>query len=303
MPSAPEPAEVGVDRAIPLTAKTKTAIRTPKPNIEPRFVFMVDLPLGGSCGFAKPQRQPPQPFSRSGEDGVCHRRGHWRHAWLANTAWFFAALHDVRLDPRHFLQSQKRIVVEVGLLNASVFEAQLAVQSGGKAVDHAPLHLRHHAGWIDADAAVHRANHAVYTNAVVFNRDFRHLTDEAAKRLVHRDSAEMTLGQRFAPARLLCDAIQYPQVPWRVFQQLSPVLERVSFGRAGKLIHKALHHKTPMPMAYRPPPEHRDPRLGRMQVNQVIGGCLEVRRGGHSFDRGWVHPVPSHHRSKRRALD
>src|SRR6266849_1554550 len=286
----PEPAEVGVDRAIPLADKTRAANRTPIPNIEPRVVFMVDLPLRGSCGF-KPQRQPPQALSRGGEDGVCNRWSHRRHAWFTNAARLLAAAHDVRLYPRHLLQPQERIVVEVGLLNASLLETQLAVQSRGEAIDHAALHLGRHGGGIDADAAVHRANHAVYPNAVVFHRDFRHLSDEASERLVHRDPTEMPFGKRLAPARLLRGEIQYSQVPWGVLEQLSPVLERVFFGRAGKLIHKALHHKSIMGVAHRPPPQHWNPRLGRMELNQMIGRCLDVRRVGGPFDRGCVHPV------------
>src|SRR5262249_2380052 len=65
----------------------------------------------------------------------------------------------------------------------------------------------------------------------------------------------------------------------------------------------ALHHKSCVRMAHRAPPQHRYAWLGGMQLNQMTGRSLDVRRIGRAFDRGCVHSVLDHHWPEGCALE
>src|SRR6266496_1133983 len=275
-PSCSETAAAGegvAENRAPLTrsAAPPNAIRRTFRRPESRSVFMASFPSAGwGTGLRQPERQPPEPLPRCGENGVGDRRRDRRHGGLADTSGLLGARDDVRFDSRHLVEPQQRVVVKIRLLDASLFEADLSVERRRQAEDDTGLHLRGHAGRIDADPAVHGADDAVYANPAVLDRHFRHLRHEAAERLVNRDTAEARLREGCSPTAFLGGQVEDAQVPRMVLEQQTPILQRVEPCGTRELVNEALYDEAGMRMADRTPPEDRDARLGGMQADPVI---------------------------------
>src|SRR5207244_5372224 len=111
-------------------------------------------------------------------DGVGHGRCEWRHAGLAYAAGFFGARHDVNLDPRHFVDAQRAIGIEVALRRAAGLDLHLAVVERAQREPDAAFHLRADHVGIDGHAAVDGADHALDLDLAIAHRHFGHLRDE-----------------------------------------------------------------------------------------------------------------------------
>src|SRR5262245_61247154 len=72
-----------------------------------------------------------------GEDRVGQRRHDRGGRGLADAAGRRAAVDDVHLDLRHLVEAQHAIVAEVGLLDASVLQGDLAEERRRQAIDDA----------------------------------------------------------------------------------------------------------------------------------------------------------------------
>ena len=131
--------------------------------------------------------------------------------------------------------------MEVGLIDVSVGERDLAVQRRRQAVADAALHLRlHHVGR-DCDAAVDRAHHAIDRDLVAAHRNFRHLRHHRAEGLVHGDAASAPLLFREwrVPSGLLGRELERTDVARMLAEQRQPESDRVLSRRVRQLID---HH-------------------------------------------------------------
>ncbi len=95
----------------------------------------------------------------------------------------------------HFVQAQHRIVVEVPLFHPPVLEGDLTVKRRGEAEDDAAFHLRADGVRVYHRTAVDRADNPMDSDLTLLgNRDFRHLSHEAAERGVHGQAAPVPCG-------------------------------------------------------------------------------------------------------------
>src|SRR5262249_2856024 len=99
------------------------------------------------------------------------------------------------MDPQHL------VGVEIGLLDSSVFQGDLAVKCCRGAKDDRTLDLRSNGVGIDGDAAIDRANDPVNVDLSVSRHfDFGNLRHVSRKNELQGDAATETLPQRLSPA-------------------------------------------------------------------------------------------------------
>jgi len=135
------------------------------------------------------------------------RRG--GHAGLADAAWGFAALDQVNLDSRSFVDSHHAVVVEIALLYSALVDGDIAVQGGGQPEYQAALQLRDHRIRIDDDARVHHAHQAMHADlAAGIDLRLGDRRNESAECHLQRDAAARAAGQGASPARLLRGEIE-----------------------------------------------------------------------------------------------
>ena len=106
-----------------------------------------------------------------------------------------ARRHDMHLDRRHLVDAQRRVVVEVRLLDDAVLERDRAVQRGGQAEADAAFHLRADDVGVDRDAAIDGADDAVDAEAAVALT----VTSATCATNVLNDSCTATPRPRFRP--------------------------------------------------------------------------------------------------------
>src|SRR5205085_9199915 len=80
-------------------------------------------------------REFSYPLARRRENRVGQRRHHTRSSRLADPARRLEALHQRDVDPWCLVDAQYAVVAEVGLLDATVLESDLAVKRGRQAED------------------------------------------------------------------------------------------------------------------------------------------------------------------------
>src|SRR6267378_7637949 len=73
-------------------------------------------------------RQLSQALASCRKDRVGYCRADQRSPGLAHSAWWLRTLDDVDLDGRRLIDTQDLVGVEVGLLDTSVFEGDLAIE-------------------------------------------------------------------------------------------------------------------------------------------------------------------------------
>ena len=80
---------------------------------------------------------------------------------LADATGSLGALHQVRLDHRHLVDTHRQIAVEIALLDASILEGDRAVQRSGQPEDRSALNLCCDRIRIDLHAAIDGADDAL----------------------------------------------------------------------------------------------------------------------------------------------
>src|SRR5919198_4372805 len=122
------------------------------------------------CGW-KLERQPLETLSRERKNRVGNG---WRDGWgsrFADSSWSFLARHDMHAAFGHLVDAQYRIVAEVRLLDAAIFQRDAPVQRGGKAEGDRRLNLCFNRERIDGDAAVDCRGHLVHANRIALQRN------------------------------------------------------------------------------------------------------------------------------------
>src|SRR5262245_13461483 len=148
--------------------------------------------LAGLCPaqIIVPQRQGADALASDPKDGVTHRWGNWRHAWLADPTPFGAASErQVRLYLGHSVETQHRVVIEIALDYAALFDGNLAVQSRCQAPNDTAFYLFGDGQWIDHMAAVNGTYDALNPDlAPLAYRHFGDLGDDGAVALDDGDT-------------------------------------------------------------------------------------------------------------------
>ena len=196
---------------------------------------------------------------------------------------------------------QHLVVVEVGLLHAAVLEGQLrcAARRPGRRRCRTPSAPRCRLGLTAMPQSIAQTTRCTRI-APFSDRHLRHLRDEAAEGLVHRDAACRGPSPAACPSRpsrppgsARRDGADAPCSSARRYSTGSlPAAcasssTRLSMTKPVWLWPTERHHSTGMPV------------LRRMQVDAVVGDALEVGRIGDAFDRGGVDAVLDHHRLER----
>src|SRR5450759_1044414 len=76
------------------------------------------------------ERHAPQALAGQREHRVGNRRCDRRRARFADAGGQFTTCHDMYLDPRHFGKAQRRVVMEIRLHHAAVFQRDRTMQGG-----------------------------------------------------------------------------------------------------------------------------------------------------------------------------
>src|SRR5260370_21067413 len=116
--------------------------------------------IGLPSGFelSRVDRQTSDTLAGRGEDRIsdCWRNNCARG--FAEAAGRFSAFHDVRLDHRRFIDAHRSVVMEIALLDASGFQRDRAVKSGGQPGEGAAIHFGRDRVALDDETAIHCAN-------------------------------------------------------------------------------------------------------------------------------------------------
>src|SRR4030095_8825554 len=110
----------------------------------------------------------------------------------------------VDFDLRRLIHAQDLVAIEVGLLDATVLESDLAIERGRDAEDDRALDLRPDGVGIDDGAAIDRADDAPDTNGSVLRHlDLRDLRNVGREGKLEGDATADPFRQRLSPAGLL----------------------------------------------------------------------------------------------------
>src|SRR5687768_11192067 len=112
---------------------------------------------------------PSDALPGSFEYCVSYGRRDRRCADFAHTSRIIRAGHDISLNHRHFVNSQGLVLVEIGLLNSSLLERNVAAQCGAQSVNDGALHLLFNARRVDGDAAIHGTDDAMDADFALYD--------------------------------------------------------------------------------------------------------------------------------------
>ena len=222
-------------------------------------------------------RQPPQGDAGRGIDRVAQRGRPAVHAGLADAAGRLAALDDMNLDLRRLVDAQHAVVMEVGLLDASLVDGDLAVERGGQAEDQPAFELRHDRVGIDGDAGIDRRGDAAQLHFALFvDFGFHHGRDEAAERRLHADAAPDARRQRLAPVGFFRHEIERRQQPRLLAEHGAAEVDRILARLARQFVHEAFdgEHVVVGTDAAPESGRHRrrfGPHIFDMEIGNVVG--------------------------------
>src|ERR1700704_3595693 len=127
------------------------------------------------------------------EDRIRDRRCDDSRPGFADAAGRLSALHEMGLDHRCFIHSNRSVGVEIALLDAAVLQIDLTVHCSRQPEDRSAFHLRGHYVGINDDTTVYRANDALHANRTVTRYlDFRHLREITAEGMLQGHAATLT---------------------------------------------------------------------------------------------------------------
>src|SRR5690242_3609993 len=162
--------------------------------------------------------------SRDRKDRIGQSGHDTRRARLAYPAGRFRALYDTDVNLRRLVHAEHAVIAEVRLLNATLLDRDFPVQRSGQAENDAALHLCANGVGIDLHTAIDGAPHACRPDvAVLVNRDFHDLRNEAAEAGTKGDSPPLSGRQRLAPTGPLGSELQDLARARASFEQRQPV--------------------------------------------------------------------------------
>ena len=132
-----------------------------------------------------------------------------------------AALDDVDLDRRRFINAQHPVIVEVRLLHPAFLDRDLAPQRRGQAEDQPALKLRHNGVGVDGNAGVDGAGDTPQMHGThVIDLGFNHRRNEAAEGRLRAHATADAGRQRLAPAGFLGDELERGLQPRRAVEHI-----------------------------------------------------------------------------------
>ena len=142
--------------------------------------------------------------SGGGEDSVAERRRHRRHRRLADAAPKIAARHDHGFDPRHAVDAQHPVGVEIRLLDGAVFDRDFTVKRRGQRIDDGALGLHFDPEWVDHMAGIDRGDRAMDAD--------KHALQTSGRTVYTAHAVQMPTSPTSAAQRLLLHRIR-PRLP------------------------------------------------------------------------------------------
>ena len=124
----------------------------------------------------------------------------------------------MHVDLRHFVETQQRVVIEVTLFDAPVFDGNFAFECCGEPIDNTAFHLRDDCVRVHHLAAIDGAHHAMHTHLAILHRHLRHLCTVTAERFGNSDAACASGGRRCAPSGFLGGQFEHPEMAWMLDQ-------------------------------------------------------------------------------------
>src|SRR5262249_7346703 len=130
-------------------------------------------PQSGQCSLRRFElgaidRQLPNSLARRREDRVGDRGYHRRRTRLTDAPWRLGALDQMDVDQRRLVDAQHPVVVKIALLDAAVFNRDLAEQGGRNPKNYPALHLCLYRVRVDDRPAIDGADHALYADVTLF---------------------------------------------------------------------------------------------------------------------------------------
>src|SRR5665213_315035 len=144
-------------------------------------------------------REFSQALAGGGEDGVGHGGRDGRHGSFPYASGVVVGFHYVHVYPRHFIDSQNVVGVEVALLDAAFVDGDFAFKGGRETEDDAAFDLLTDDGGVHDVPAIDRAGYAMHPELAAGDGDFGDLRVETAYVVHHGDSLEVS-GGRFTPS-------------------------------------------------------------------------------------------------------
>src|SRR6266403_36725 len=226
-------------------------------------------------------RQLSQALASCRKDRVGYCRDDQRSPGLAHSAWWLRTLDDVDLDGRRLIDTQDLVGIEVGLLDTSVFEGDLAIERRRDAEVDRALDLRPDGVGIDDGAAIDRADNAPDTNRPVPRHfDFGNLRHIGREDELDRDAAADPFRQRLSPAGLFCGKLEDSVGEGRFVEENPPIGDRLLLRRRRQFVHEAFSHEYVM---RRPDAAPKGSRNARRLHPQILD--VHVREGIGQIDR------------------
>src|SRR5713101_5122529 len=150
----------------------------------------------------------------------------------------------MNLDGRRLVYAQDLIVVEIALLDAPIFEGDLAIERRRDAEHDGALDLRLDGVGIDRDAAIDRADDPADANcSVPRHLDFDNLRHVGREDELEGDAAAESLRQWLSPAGLFGGELEDGLGAGRLIEQRPPIGDRILFRRRRQLVHEAFGHE------------------------------------------------------------
>src|SRR5580658_7044756 len=148
-------------------------------------------------------RQLPQADAGRCKERVGERRCCRDRARFADPAGCLLAADQMHLDGRGLVNAHDSIIIEITLLNATLVDCDLAIQSCAESEDEAALYLCRNRIGIDGDPTVHGADHASHLDlAIEINFGLGDRREIAAEHILYRDAAPDAWREGLAPTGL-----------------------------------------------------------------------------------------------------
>ena len=167
------------------------------------------------------QRQRANPLAAGGSNGIAQGRCQRGLGGFAHPTPKTTGGRNHRFDHGHFVQTHHAVVVEVGLLDATIFDGHLTPENRTQTMHHAALQLGFDVVRIDRIARVNANHHAVDLDfTLVADRHLAHARGVAAITLGFGNAAEHPFGQGTTPIGGLGHGLQDGHIARRLLAQI-----------------------------------------------------------------------------------
>src|SRR5262245_55876391 len=205
-----------------------------------------------------PDRQMAQANPGRGENGVADRGGDHRRARLAEPDRDLSAVNELDVELRHVADAQRRIAVEIRVLDLAFDELGSLIQRHAEAPESTAFDLRERAVWVNERARVYDDRELLHRDGATapVNADPRDASNPCGHRtcLTERggDAEPRVLGHGSAPSGLFRGTLEHCGLALRAthrvgrragiaagaIQQRNAERDRVRAGHQRRLIHE-----------------------------------------------------------------